>query len=44
MYAKKMMWFMSEVGLTMQSDISLLSRSNKRKRDKTSTVQEIRKY
>lgn len=44
MYGKKMIWFMVKVGLTIQSDISLLSRRNKRKRDKTSTVQKIRKY
>lgn len=44
MYGKKMIWFMAKVGLTIQSDISLLSRRNKRKRDKTSTVQKIRKY
>lgn len=44
MYGKKMIWFMAKVGLTIQSDISLLYRRNKRKRDKTSTVQKIRKY
>lgn len=30
MYGKEMIWFMAKVGLTIQSDISLLSRRNKR--------------